>query len=141
MSNSAPSRPALDEHAKKDGWTVVSIKNDWNTIFPSDIIAVDILLEPDAVMLQHAAADNARLLGVFPKGFALDETHTPHITMLQSFVRKADLPKLYAAEKKVLDAANVNAMKLEAFKVLLHPRRWWWAGDRRDSCEGYAGIT
>jgi phosphoglycolate phosphatase-like HAD superfamily hydrolase len=26
--------PALDEHAKKDGWTVVSMKNDWKTIFP-----------------------------------------------------------------------------------------------------------
>ena len=108
--------PALDEHAKKDGWTVVSMKNDWNAVFPTDIVAIDILLEPDAVMLQHAAADNARLLVVFPKGFALDDTHSPHITMLQAFVRKADLPKLYAAEEKVLDAANVNAMKLEASK-------------------------
>jgi hypothetical protein len=59
----------------------------------------DILLQPDAVMLRQAAADNARLLGVFPKGFALDETHTPHITMLQCFAHKAGLPKLYAAEE------------------------------------------
>ena len=109
--------PALDEHAKKDGWTVVSMKNDWATVFPTDVIAIDILLQPDAAMLQHAAADNARLLGVFPKGFALDETHTPHITMLQCFVHKADLPQLYAAEEKVLNAAHVNAMKLEAFKL------------------------
>ena len=109
--------PALDEHAKKDGWTVVSMKNDWKTVFPSDIVAIDILLEPDAAMLQHAAANNARLLEVFPKGFALDETHTPHITMLQCFVRRADLTNLYAAEEKVFAAANVNAMKLEAFKL------------------------
>ncbi len=68
--------PALDEYAKKDGWTVVSMKSDWNVIFPTDIVAVDILLQPDAVMLRHAAANNARLLGVYPKGFALDETHT-----------------------------------------------------------------
>ena len=27
--------PALDEHAKKDGWTVVSMKDDWKTVFPS----------------------------------------------------------------------------------------------------------
>jgi phosphoglycolate phosphatase-like HAD superfamily hydrolase len=109
--------PALDEHAKKDGWTVVSMKSDWNVVFPTDIVAVDILLQPDAVMLRHAAANNARLLGVYPKGFALDESHTPHITMLQCFVRKADLPNLYAAEEKVLAAAHVNAMKLEASKL------------------------
>ena len=27
--------PALDEHAKKDGWTVVSMKDDWETVFPA----------------------------------------------------------------------------------------------------------
>ena len=26
--------PALDEHAKRDGWTVVSMKEDWKTVFP-----------------------------------------------------------------------------------------------------------
>ncbi len=111
--------PALDEHAKKDGWTVVSMKDDWRTVFPapqSEITAIDILLEPDATMLDHCKADNARLLGVYPKGFALDAAHTPHITMLQCFVRTADLDKVFAAEEKVLAAANVTAMKLDAFK-------------------------
>jgi hypothetical protein len=83
---------------------------------PEQIVAIDILLEPDAVMLEHAAADNARLLAVFPGGFALDDAHTPHITMLQCFVRSTDLDKLYAAEDAVLAAANVSAMKLDAFK-------------------------
>jgi len=109
----------LYDQAKQDGWTVVSMKNDWKTVFPaaqSEITAIDILLQPDATMLQHAAADNARLLGAYPKGFALDATHTPHITMLQCFVRTADLDKVYAAEEKVLAGANVTAMKLEAFK-------------------------
>ncbi|HTY87507.1 MAG TPA: HAD family hydrolase [Candidatus Acidoferrum sp.] len=107
----------LDEAAAK-GWTVVSMKNDWKTVFPvqSEITAIDILLKPDATMLKHAAADNARLLGVFPKGFALDAEHTPHITMLQCFVRTADLEKLFAAEETVFAAANVTAMKLDAFK-------------------------
>ena len=111
--------PALEEHAKKDGWTVVSMKDDWKTVFPapeSEITAVDILLEPDATMIAHCQADNARLLGAYPQGFALDATHTPHITMLQCFVRTADLDSLYAAEEKVLAAANVTAMKLDAFK-------------------------
>jgi hypothetical protein len=83
---------------------------------PSDVMAIDILLEPDATMLQHAAANNARLRKVYPEGFALDATHTPHITMLQCFVRTTDLDKVYAAEEKVFAAAKVNAMKLEAFK-------------------------
>jgi phosphoserine phosphatase len=116
--------PALEDHAKKDGWTVVSMKDDWKTVFPaaqSEITAIDILLQPDATMLKHAAANNARLLKVFPKGFALDATHTPHITMLQCFVRTADLERLYAAEEKVFAAANVNAMKLDANKLYYIP--------------------
>ena len=112
---------ALEDHAKKDGWTVVSMKDDWKMVFPSEITAIDILLQPDATMLRHAAANNARLLKVYPQGFALDETHTPHITLLQCFVRTSDLEKLYAAEEKVLAAANVNAMKLEAFKLYYIP--------------------
>ena|SRR5947207_375337 len=47
------------------------------------VTAIDIALEPDATMIQHAQADNARLLKAFPKGFALDATHHPHVTMLQ----------------------------------------------------------
>jgi hypothetical protein len=87
----------------------------------SPVTAIDILLEPDATMLQHATADNARLLKAYPDGFALDATHTPHITMLQCFVRTVDLGKLYAAEEKVFAAANVTAMKLEAFKLYYIP--------------------
>jgi hypothetical protein len=95
------------------------------------VTAIDILLEPDATMLNHAEANNARLLKVYPKGFALDATHTPHITMLQCFVRAADLEKLYAAEEKVLAAANLKAMKLEAFKYYYAPA---------DATTGVAGI-
>jgi hypothetical protein len=100
------------------------MKDDWKTVFPaaqSEVTAIDILLAPDATMLDKCAANNARLLGVFPKGFALDAEHTPHITMLQCFVRTADLEKLYAAEEKLLAAANVTALKLEAFKYYYAP--------------------
>jgi hypothetical protein len=88
---------------------------------PSAVTAIDILLEPDATMLGHSADNNARLLKVFPKGFALDAAHTPHITMIQRFVRTADLDKVYAAAGKVLARANVKAMKLEAFKYYYAP--------------------
>jgi hypothetical protein len=58
------------------------------------VTAIDIALEPDAVMVQHAQAVNARLRAVFPKGFSLDAMHHPHLTMLQRFVRTADLAKI-----------------------------------------------
>jgi hypothetical protein len=49
----------------------------------SPVTAIDIALEPDATMIQRASAANARLLNAVPKGFALDATHHPHITILQ----------------------------------------------------------
>ena len=116
--------PALDEHAKKEGWTVVSMKNDWKQVFAFEqnpVTAIDILLEPDATMLKHAEAVNARLLKVYPNGFALDATHRPHITLIQRFVRTADLDNVYAAVGKVLASANVNGMKLDAFKYYYIP--------------------
>jgi phosphoserine phosphatase len=116
--------PALEDHAKKDGWTVVSMKDDWKAVFPAarpEITAIDILLLPDAVMLQHAAANNARLLKAYPQGFALDAEHHPHITLLQCFVRTADLDKVFSAAEKVFVASNVNAMKLEASKLYYIP--------------------
>ncbi len=85
------------------------------------VTAIDILLEPDATMLQHAEAVNARLVKVYPKGFSLDATHRPHITMVQRFVRTADLDKVYAAVGKVFASANVTPMKLEAFKYYYLP--------------------
>jgi hypothetical protein len=101
------------------GWLLGSIQT--SSAEQTPITAIDILLLPDATMLEHAAANNARLLEVFPKGFALDAAHHPHITMLQCFVRTADLDKVYAAEEEVFVAANVNAMKLEAFKLYYIP--------------------
>jgi hypothetical protein len=86
-----------------------------------DVTAIDILLEPDATMLSHAEANDARLLKVFPNGFALDATHRPHLTLIQRFVRTVDLEKVYGATHQVLAAANVNAMKLEAFKCYYAP--------------------
>ncbi len=116
--------PGLDEQAKKSGWSVVSMKDDWKQVFPAiipEITAIDILLEPDATMLKHAQANNAKLLKVNPKGFALDATHSPHITMLQCFVRTEDLDKVYTVIQNILREANIKAMKLEAFKYYYAP--------------------
>ena len=72
-------------------------------------------------MLQRAEANNARLLKAFPKGFALDAAHRPHITMVQRFVPAEDLDKVYSAVGNVLDSANVTAMNLVAFKYYYLP--------------------
>ena len=85
------------------------------------VTAIDIALEPDATMIQHAQAANARLLKNFPKGFALDATHNPHVTMLQQFVRTADLEKVYAAVNKVLADEKPASWKLKAYKYYYIP--------------------
>ncbi len=87
----------------------------------SSIVAIDILLEPDARMLERAEANNARLLKAFPDGFALDSAHRPHITMLQCFVDAGNLDTLCAAAGAVLEGANVTALELEGFKYYYAP--------------------
>ncbi|MFI3188433.1 hypothetical protein BCS42_04805 [Crenothrix sp. D3] len=86
-----------------------------------EVTAIDILLEPDATMLKHAAVVNARLLKVYPKGFALDALHTPHITLIQRYVRTAELDKVYAAAGKILTKKNIADWKLKAFKYYYIP--------------------
>lgn len=82
----------------------------------SRILAVDILLEPDARMLAQAERNNARLREVFPDSFALDDQHRPHITLLQCFVAADDLEALYDAAGAVIRDAQVTAMELQAVR-------------------------
>jgi hypothetical protein len=65
--------------------------------------AINIVLEPDAVMSQRAKALNAQLLKAYPAGFRLDDTHQPHISLLQRYVRTSDLESLYAAIENVIN--------------------------------------
>ena len=87
----------------------------------SPVTAVDIALEPDATMIRHAQAANARLLKSFSKGFALDATHHPHVTMLQQFIRTDDLDKVFAAANTVLAKEKPRAWTLKAFKYYYIP--------------------
>jgi len=72
-------------------------------------------------MVQHAADANARLRKSFPKGFALDETHHPHISMLQQFVRTDDLDKIFAAANAVFAKEKPTTWTLKAFKYYYIP--------------------
>jgi 2'-5' RNA ligase len=85
------------------------------------VTAIDIALEPDATMVQHAMAANARLRKSFPKGFALDQTHHPHITLLQQFVRTDDLDKVFAAASAVMAKEKPTAWTLKAIKYYYIP--------------------
>ena len=88
---------------------------------PNSVMAVNLLLEPDAAMIERSKENNARLLAVFPQGFALDETHHPHITLLQRFVRTADLDNVYAAAGTVFAGTEVNRAQLEAYRYYYIP--------------------
>jgi phosphoserine phosphatase len=115
---------ALYDQAQKAGWTVVSMKDDWKQVFPFKpvaVTAIDILLLPDATMLRHAESVNAHHRKVYPQGFSFDATHRPHLTMIQRFVRSADLGKIHTAVGKIIASANLSGMKLEAFKYYYAP--------------------
>jgi acid phosphatase (class A) len=60
-----------------------------------DVIAIDILLLPDDELLGKAEAVNAKMNKAYPNGFTLDESHQPHITLIQRYVRVEDLEKVY----------------------------------------------
>ena len=82
----------------------------------SEIKAVDILLEPDARMLERAEKNNARLREAFPNCFSLDAEHRPHITLLQCFVAADDLEALCDGAGVVVRNANVTSMELQAVR-------------------------
>jgi len=85
------------------------------------VTAIDIALKPDPAMVRRARADNARLLKAYPNGFALDQTHHPHLTMIQRFVRTADLAKVHAAADAVLGKEGLAGWRLKATRYYYIP--------------------
>ncbi|MGA7148915.1 MAG: hypothetical protein WBX17_10555 [Microbacterium sp.] len=85
----------------------------------SDLTAIDILLEPDASMLERARQENARMLGSVPAppGFHLDEHHRPHITTLQRYVQTSRLDDVYAAIQAVLDEQDLSGLRFTAHAI------------------------
>jgi 2'-5' RNA ligase len=85
------------------------------------VTAIDILLKPDAVMIEKAQAANAKLRQSYPAGYSLDATHRPHVTCLQRYVKTADLDKVYEAVGKVLAEEQPTTWKLKASKYYYLP--------------------
>ncbi len=86
-----------------------------------ELIAIDIAIEPDAAMVRRSLADNAKLRENFPQGYALDETHHAHVSMLQCFVAVPGLEKIYAAVAGAVAAENPTSWALKAYKYYYIP--------------------
>jgi hypothetical protein len=68
---------------------------------PGDVIAVNVLIQPDQESSERAARINGVLRQSYPRGFALDATHLPHISVLQGYVKAKDLAAFYMAVERV----------------------------------------
>lgn len=76
------------------------------------LIAINVLMDPDDATVEKAKATNARLRENYPDGFALDANHAPHVTILQRFVRAADLDEIANVAAEVL--RSEQSMKWES---------------------------
>lgn len=87
----------------------------------NNILAINIALAPDEAMTQYAETANTRLLKAYPLGFVLGDTHKPHITLLQRYVRTENLNKIYAALENVLAGEKITSWKLKATRYNFTP--------------------
>ncbi len=87
-------------------------------IFPafgqSDLIAIDVLIQPDSRMIDEAERWNAIMREQSPEGFELDEEHAPHVTLIQRFITKSDLSKVLAAVDKVKTKTDISSLEMTA---------------------------
>ena len=76
------------------------------------LTAIDTLINPDETMLARAREVNRRLLQSVPSptGFALDEHHQPHITVLQRYVETTDLDQVYGAVGSLVASVDASAL-------------------------------
>lgn len=71
-------------------------------------------LQPRRATLARARDVNTRLRQSIPDGFALDDTHVPHITVLQRYVRTADLGEVLSSVENTVLAADTAELTLHA---------------------------
>jgi len=87
----------------------------------NSILAINIALDPDGTMSQHAKAANAKMLKFYPQGFALGASHKPHLTILQRYVRAENLNHIYAVLTNILASEKFTSWNLKATKYNLTP--------------------
>lgn len=81
-----------------------------------ETIAIDVLLEPDAVVRDLALGLNRAFLHSVapPVGFELGESRRPHVTVVQSYVRTDELDQALDEVAAVAAAADRRAFDLVA---------------------------
>jgi hypothetical protein len=104
-----------------------------SSVTETNVIAIDILLNPDQTMLDSAKAYNALMRKNYsgPGSFSLDAVHTPHISVLQCFVEKSNLKKVFDAVEKVVKSQQPQ-------KETLTSKGFYYLPDKT---MGLAGIT
>src|SRR5450631_1631577 len=85
------------------------------------VTAIDIVLEPDTIMIQRAQDANAELRKNFPKGYSLDAEHKPHISVMGGYFYTANLEKTFSFVNNVPATEKVLSWKLKAFKYYYIP--------------------
>jgi hypothetical protein len=76
----------------------------------TDLTAVAIMIQPDANPIERAREVNRRMPLSIPTGITLDDTHLPHITMLQRDLITADVQQAYAAIENTIAATDVATL-------------------------------
>ena len=85
------------------------------------LTAINVLLVPDEATCDLAKAMNAELRLDLRWGFAFDETHQPHITVVQRFVRSADLEGVLAAIGDAGSATRLADLALRSTGLVAVP--------------------
>ena len=89
---------------------------------PGKMIAINVLLELDELLSRRAKDANAVLRRNYPNGFALDESHVPHVTLVQRYVEQDELDKVSAAVSRVAKSNDPRALELEIAGYQSWPR-------------------
>ncbi len=85
--------------------------------FSSTVTAINVLLEPDDSTRALARDLNAQLRRMMPEGFAFDATHAPHMTLLQQYVRSAEIGRVLDAVDSTVAGTDLASLRLHAAAI------------------------
>lgn len=85
------------------------------------IIAINIAITPESAMSDYAKNMNRELQKIYPQGFSLDDSHHPHITILQQYIKRDDLENIYHDLNNLMIKASKEAWKFDATKFSIYP--------------------
>lgn len=84
------------------------------------LVAIDVLLLPNEAMAGRVR-DLNRVLQHSGAGFAFDATHVPHLTLLQCYVQRRDLPAIEVAVNSVFRHVPPAGLELTATGYFASP--------------------